>query len=157
MPRTYPVVQWLRLWASTAGGICSIPGWGTRTVNAAQHGKKNKLINYISVFTNTLIIICSKGKTNSQTIWRVMKRSTLHIKSYDTCSVTQLCPTLWTQGLQHTRPLCPSPSPRACSKSCPLSWWCHPTISSSVIHFSSCLRSFLALESFLMSQPLTKA
>ena len=43
---------------------------------------------------------------------------------------------------QHARPPCPSPTPRACSNSCPLSRWCHPTISSSVIHFSSCLQSF---------------
>ena len=44
-------------------------------------------------------------------------------------------------GLQHARLLYPSPSPRACSNSCPLSWWCHPTISSSVVPFSSCLQS----------------
>ena len=51
---------------------------------------------------------------------------------------------LWPQGLQHARPPCPSPSPRACSNSCPLSWWCHPTISSSVIPFFSCPQSFPA-------------
>ena len=44
---------------------------------------------------------------------------------------------LWPHGLQHTRPPCPSPTPGACSDSCPLSRWCHPTISSSVIPFSS--------------------
>ena len=48
---------------------------------------------------------------------------------------------LWPHGLQHARLPCPSPSPRACSNLCPLSWWCHPTISSSVIPFSSCLQS----------------
>ena len=53
--------------------------------------------------------------------------------------------------LQHPRLPCPSPSPRACSKSCPLSWWCHPTILSSVIPFSSCLQSSPASGSFLMS------
>ena len=47
---------------------------------------------------------------------------------------------------------CPSPTPRACSNSCPLNQWCHPTISSSVIPFSSCLQSFPALVSFPMSQ-----
>ena len=46
------------------------------------------------------------------------------------------------QGLQHSRLPCPSPTPRACSNSCPLSWWCHPTISSSVIRFSSYLQPF---------------
>ena len=42
---------------------------------------------------------------------------------------------LWPHGLQHARPPCPSPTPGACSNSCPLNWWCHPTISSSVIPF----------------------
>ena len=56
------------------------------------------------------------------------------------------------RGLQHTRLPCPSPIPRAYSKSCPLSWWCHPTISSSVLPFFSCLQSFPASGSFQMSQ-----
>ena len=55
-------------------------------------------------------------------------------------------------GLQHVRPPCPSPTPRACSDSCPLSHWCHPTISSSVVHFSSHLQSFPASGSFPKSQ-----
>ena len=55
-------------------------------------------------------------------------------------------------GLQHVRLPCPSPSPGAYSNSYKLSWWCHPTISSSVIPFFSCLQSFPASASFLMSQ-----
>ena len=55
-------------------------------------------------------------------------------------------------GLQHARPPCPSPTPGAYSNSCPLSRWCHPTTSSSVIRFSSCLRSFPASGSFPMSR-----
>ena len=58
-------------------------------------------------------------------------------------------------GLQHARPPCPSPTPRAYSSSSPLSWWCHPTISSSVVPFSSCLQSFPASGSFQMSQFFT--
>ena len=54
--------------------------------------------------------------------------------------------------LQHTRLPSPSPSSRACSNSCPSSWWCHPTISSSIVSFSSCLQSFPASGSFPMSQ-----
>ena len=50
-----------------------------------------------------------------------------------------------------------SPSPRACSNSCPLSRWCHPTISCSLVPFSSCLQSFPASESFLMSQLFTSS
>ena len=59
---------------------------------------------------------------------------------------------LWPHELQHTRLPCPSPTPVAYSNSCPFSWWCHPTISSSVITFSSCLQSFPASGSFQMSQ-----
>ena len=58
----------------------------------------------------------------------------------------------WPHLLQHTNFPCPSPSPGVSSNSCPLSQWCHPTISSSVIPFSSCLQSFPASGSFLMSQ-----
>jgi len=57
-----------------------------------------------------------------------------------------------THGLQHARPPYPSPSPRACSNSCPSSQWCHPTISSSVVPFSSWLQSFPASGSFPMSR-----
>ena len=55
-------------------------------------------------------------------------------------------------GLQHTRLPCPSLNPRVCTNSCPLSWWCHPTISSSVIPFSSHLQSFPASGALQMSQ-----
>ena len=55
---------------------------------------------------------------------------------------------LWSHGLQHSRLPCPSPTPGAYSNACPLSWWCHPTISSSVVPFSSCFQSFPASESF---------
>ena len=58
-------------------------------------------------------------------------------------------------GLQHPRPPCPSPTHRVYSNSCPLSQWCHPTISSSVIPFSSHLQSFPASGSFQMSQFFT--
>ena len=53
--------------------------------------------------------------------------------------------------LQHARPPCPSPTPRVYSNLCPLSWWCHPTISSSVVPFSSCPQSFPISGSFQMS------
>ena len=65
-------------------------------------------------------------------------------------SVVQLCLILRPHGLQHARPPCPSPTPGVYSNSCPLSQWCHPTFSSSVNPFYSCLQSFPA--SGLMSQ-----
>ena len=66
------------------------------------------------------------------------------------CSV--MSNSLQPHGLQHARPHCPSPTPRAYSNSCPFSWSCHPTISSSVVPFSSCLQSFPASGSLPMSQ-----
>ena len=67
-------------------------------------------------------------------------------------SVTQLCLTLRFHGLQHVRSPCPSPTPGVYSNSCPLSRSCHPTISSSIIPFSSHLQSFPASGCFPMSQ-----
>ena len=64
------------------------------------------------------------------------------------CSV--MSDSLWPYGLQHSRLPCSSPTPGAYSNSCPLSWWCHPTVSFSAIPFSSCLQSFLASGSFPM-------
>ena len=66
-------------------------------------------------------------------------------------SLSVMSNSLRPQGVQHTRLPCPSPTPRACSNSCPLSWWCHPTISSSLVPFSSCLHSFSASGCFPQS------
>ena len=66
------------------------------------------------------------------------------------CSVVS--DSLWPLGLQHVRLPCPSLSPGVCSNSCPSSWWCSPTISSSVTPFSSCLQSFPESGSFPVSQ-----
>ena len=62
---------------------------------------------------------------------------------------------LWHHGLQHSRLPCPSLSPGLCSNSCPLSWWWHPTISSTVVPFSSCPQSFLVSGSFPLSPLFT--
>ena len=70
-------------------------------------------------------------------------------------SVAQSRPTLRPDEPQHARPPCPSPTPGVHPNPCPLSRWCHPTISSSVVPFSSCLQSFPASGSFQMSQLFT--
>ena len=62
---------------------------------------------------------------------------------------------LWPCELQHARLPCPSPTPGACTNSCLSSWWCHPTISSSVVPFSSCIQSFPSSGSFPRSQFFT--
>ena len=72
--------------------------------------------------------------------------------SFSQFSRSVMSDSLRSHGLQHTRLPCPSPSLRACSNSCPLNWWCHPTISFSVIPFFSCLQPFPASGSFLMNQ-----
>ena len=81
--------------------------------------------------------------------------SAIRVMSYCMSVVAQSlnCVRLFaTHGLQHARLPCASPSPGVCSNSYPSSWWCHPTISSSVIPFSSCLQSFPTSRSFPMSQ-----
>ena len=82
-------------------------------------------------------------------MWRLSKPPSVQFS----CSVVS--DSLWPHGLQHARPPCLSSIPRAYSNSCPSSQWCHPTISSSVIPFSSCLQSLPASESFPMSQLFT--
>ena len=69
------------------------------------------------------------------------------------CSIVSA--SLQPHGLQYVRLPCSSATPRACANSCPSSWWCYPTISSSVIPFSSCLQSFPASGSFQKSQLFT--
>ena len=78
------------------------------------------------------------------------------IRTLCCCSVqftrSVMSDSLQPHGLQHARLPCPSPTPGAYSNSCPSCQWCHPTISSSVIPFSSCLQSFPGSGSFLVSQ-----
>ena len=77
---------------------------------------------------------------------------TIHHSVQSVISVTQSFLTLWPHEQQHTRSPCPSPTPGVYPNICPLSRWCHPTISSSIVFFSSCPKSFPTSESFQMSQ-----
>ena len=86
----------------------------------------------------------------------LIHKAHLQINRKRECTV-QFCHSVMSDSLQphellHARPPCPSPTPRVYPNSCPLSRWCHPTISSSVVAFSSCLQSFPASGSFQMSQ-----
>ena len=80
---------------------------------------------------------------------------TLNLTVWIQFSCSVVSHSLWPHGLQHARPPCPSPTPRAYSNSCPSRRWCHSTISFSVFPFSSCLQSFPALGSFPVSQLFT--
>ena len=77
------------------------------------------------------------------------------ISSLSSVQSLRMSDSLWPHRLQHARPPCPSPTPGVYSNSCPLSRWCHLAISSSVVHFSSCLQYFLASGSFPLSQLFT--
>ena len=91
-----------------------------------------------------------RGQFVQDPVWggSVVQAGMREIRSVQFISVTQSCLTLRPHGLQHARPPCPLPTLRVYSNSCPLSRWCHPTTSSSVIPFSSCLQSFPASGSF---------
>ena len=85
-----------------------------------------------------------------QALWFINAAQTT-VRS-DQISSSVVSDTLWPHGLQYIRLTYPAPYPEACSNSCPLSQWCHPAISSSVVLFSSHLQSFPASGSFPMSQ-----
>ena len=99
------------------------------------------------------------------TIWHIFLQSFLkmHFHVFSICisissvqfSCWVLSDSLWPHEPQHARPPCPSPTPGVHSDSRPLSQWCHPAISSSVVPFSSCPQSLPALESFPKSQLFT--
>ena len=89
---------------------------------------------------------CSYSNRRTEAMQEVAIFSSL----WFSCSV--MSNSLWPHGLQHIRLHCPSPTPGAYLNSCPLSWWCHPTISSSVVPFSSALQFSPASGSFQMSQ-----
>ena len=93
----------------------------------------------------------SKFKTKYWSQWIFLYISSHSVKFSHSVMSDYLRP----HGLQHATLPCPSPTPWACSNSCPSSQWCHPAISSSVIPFFSCLQTFPASQSFLMSQFFT--
>ena len=97
-------------------------------------------LSYLLIYT----VFINSFSTHGFSLWLSMSSVQF------SCSVVSNF--LWPHGLQHSKPPCSSPTPRVHSNSCPLSPWCHPTISSSVIPFSSHLQSFPASGSFPMSQ-----
>ena len=88
---------------------------------------------------------------------KIIKKFTYTKVSVTSVQITHLVmsDSLWPHELQHARPPYPSPTPEVQSDWCPSSWWCHPAISSSVVHFSSCPQPLPASESFPVSQLFT--
>ena len=97
-----------------------------------------------------------QGRVDADCIWLHFNLMTI---GETRCSVqfshSEVSDSLWPHEPQHARPPCPSPTPRVYPNLCPLSRWCHPTISSSVVPFSSCPQSFPASGSFQMGQLFT--
>ena len=140
-------IKWWGRWEGGSGWVIHVNPWLIH-VSVWQ-----KPLQYCKVISLQLIKI--NGKKHVLLVSTIQQSESaihIHISSVQSLIVSNF---LWPHGLQHARPPCPSPSPRAYSKSCPLSRWCHPTISSSVIPFSSCLQSFPASRSFKMSQLFT--
>ena len=118
---TFLVTQLPKLHTSNAEGLDSIPSQGSRS----------HMLQLMTLHAATKIWL-------SQITNQYLRFSSVQF------SHSVLSDSLRPHGLKHSRPLCPSPTPRVYSNSCPLSWWCHPTISSSVVPFSAYLLSFPA-------------
>ena len=123
-----------RTWVSCTGGRF-FTDWATREAQ----------IQIINIIVQRLLKI-----TGLLTALKIVLDLTLMIL-LQFSSVAQSCPTLWDPMDCSMPSPCPTPTPRACPNSCPSSQWCHPTIWSSVLPFSSCLQSFQAAGSFPMS------
>ena len=97
-------------------------------------------------------LLFKKCRIDLDSLYRTWHSSFIFFWWWSLLSCPVVSDSLWPHGLQHTRPPCPSPTPGACSDSYPLSRWCHPTISSSAVPFSSCLQSCPPSGSFPISQ-----
>ena len=111
------------------------------------------MIGPSSFFHFKKFILWLEEKFFTMLCWFLPYHNTIQLSVQFSRSV--ISDSLWPHGLQHTRPPYPSPTPRVYSNSWPLSQWCHPAISSSIIPFSSHLQSFSESGSFLMSRFFT--
>ena len=128
--------------------LADLERWGYKSL------EKKINSNFLNVFvTNCTISLSTTVLIKSSEIIETLKRNIILVQfSSFQFSHSVMSNSLQLHGLQHARPPCPSPTPRAYSNSCPLSQWCPPTISSFVIPFSSCLQFFPVAGSFPMSQ-----
>ena len=110
----------------------------TVLIKNLSHQKYLKLFHFQNDLLRTSFI---KGGKRAKLVGGGQERALLMTPFSVQLSRSVVSDSLWPHGL-HARPPCPSPTPGVDSNSCPLSQWCHPTISSSVISFSSCLQSF---------------
>ena len=135
----YPV-KWCWSWSSN-----SLATWCWERLKAGGEGENRGQDGWMASPTQWTWFWASSGRW-----WRTGKPGLLQSSSIHSLSLVRLFATPWTTACQPA--VYPWPTPRACSNSCPSSWWCHPTISSSVISFASCPQSFPASGSFPMSE-----
>ena len=119
---------------------------------ASNDSRIDQWVQFVSAATS-IMKFSSTFHLRSWQHWGLLSRFMTQFSSLQ-LSHSVMSDSMWPHGLQHTRLLCPSPTPEVYSNSCPLSWWCHPTFSSSVLPFSH-LQSFPASGYFQMSQFFT--
>ena len=137
--------QCLKLCSSTAGGMGSIPGRGTKILYATEHTQRQAILKTRNSKTQVICNSDQRGKC-LYCIYANKRFSSVQF------SHSVMSNSLQPHESQHARPPCPSPTPGVHSNSHPSSRWCHPAISSSVVPFSSHLQCFPASGSFPMSQ-----
>ena len=145
-------IPWWRVWHSTLVLLPQSPmDRGAQWVLVSEVAKTQTQLKSLSMHVHAIVICMYLSLSN------LGRESKIDLHIYEFSSVQLLTPVwlLQPHGLQHPRLPCPSPIPRACSKSSPWSYWCHLTISSSVFPFYSCLQSSPASGSFPMSQLFT--
>ena len=143
-------------WTSPTSRVCKLSlrmGWGPETLRSSHsvhfhhcwesHPENSPTISSTKSWRTKTSQVC-KSLLSFKTP-RMLKSI---FESSVQFSRSVVSDSLWPRGLQHARPPCPSPTPGVYSNSCPSSRWCHPTISSSVVPFSSHLQSFPASGSF---------
>ena len=124
-------------------------------IASGSHGQRASLLSSVLDFCldpnffRLMRKITKETSVRTNTGLRMLALAWPLLSHYQFSSGAQSCPTLWPHRPQYARLPCPSPTPRACSNSCPSCQWCHPTISSSVIPFYSYLQSFPASGSLM--------
>ena len=146
------ILAWRILWAEEPGRLQSMGSQKVRhdwVTNTFTETSEDFVILYEIMHAESLGVVPDMVSTLEVLDIIILYTYSHHFVAAQSLRLSNSSRPHW---LQYTRPPCPSPSPRDCSNSCPLSRWCHSTISSSVIPFSSCLLSLPASGSFAISQ-----
>ena len=138
---------WLSEWTDT--------DWLNLKIELLDGYHLQTLLEYIYCFLYVIYISLFYAFIFLRSSLQEINKKLKEMNQFSQFSHSVVSDSLWPHGPQHVRPPCPSPTPRVYPNPCPLSRWCHPTISSSVVPFSSCPQFFTASGSFQMSQFFT--